>query len=59
MRLRHLWHMWCSQGRRADLEVGTSSSRQITHATLLVWVSVSTDRGFVYVKPTVFLAWVA
>ena len=56
MRRRHWRHMRCSQGRRADLEIGMSSDRQVMHSTLSVRVSVRTDRGFMYIKPTVFLA---
>ena len=34
MRRRHVLHMRCLQGRRADLEMGTSSERQVIHSTL-------------------------
>ena len=35
MRRRQVLHMRCLQGRRADLEMGTSSERQVMHSTLL------------------------
>ena len=34
MRRRQVLHMRCLQGSRADLEIGTSSERQVIHSTL-------------------------
>ena len=46
MRRRQAWHMRCSQGSRADLEMGTSSERQVMHSTLSAFGSAEAWKDF-------------
>ncbi len=44
MRRRQELHMRCLQGKRADLEMGISSDKQVIHSTLS-WSRISMSRG--------------
>ena len=59
MRRRQAWHMRCSQGSRAHLEIGTSSERQVMHSTLSGSRLAEARKQLRYVKLTVVLAWAA
>lgn len=59
MRRRQELHMRCLQGSRADLEIGTSSERQVMHSTLSRSGSAENGRVLRYIELTVAPACVA